>query len=58
MSNLSEKERKAKFNKLSNIFNIKLIKGNIKFIVYMKNYINNGENLNKSLLIEVLKTNN
>ena len=51
MSSLSVKERKAKFNKLSNILNIKLIKGNIKFIVYMKNYIknciNNGENLNK-----------
>ena len=50
ISNLSTKERKAKFNKLSNDLNTKLIKGNRNFACYVKNYINNGENL-----IEVLK---
>ena len=47
MSNLSTKERKAKFNKLSNDLNIKLIKGNKNFILYAKDCINNGENLRK-----------
>ena len=47
MSNLSTKERKAKFNKLSNDLNIKLIKGNKNFILYAKDCINNAENLRK-----------
>ena len=38
---LSTKETKAKFNKLSNDLNVKLIKGIGNFIIYMKNYINN-----------------
>ena len=38
---LSTKETKAKFNKLSNDLNVKLIKGIGDFIIYMKNYINN-----------------
>ena len=45
MPSLLKKETKAKLNKLSNDLNIKLIKGNRNFILYMKNYINNGENL-------------
>ena len=44
---LSIKQRKAKFNKLSNGVNIKLIKGNRNFILYTNNYINNGKNLNE-----------
>ena len=32
---------------MSNNFNIKLIKRNRNFILYMKNYINNGKYLNK-----------
>ena len=47
MSNLSTKERKAKFNKLPNDLNIKLIKRNKNFILYGKDCINNGENLRK-----------
>ena len=47
MPSLLKKETKAKLNKLSNDLNIKLIKGNRNFILYMKNYINNGENLRK-----------
>lgn len=47
MSNQSTKETKAKFNKLSNDLDMKLIKGNRNFILYMKSYINNGENLGK-----------
>ena len=47
MSILSTKETKSKFNKLSNDLNIKLIKRNRNFILYIKNYINNGENLRK-----------
>ena len=46
MSILSTKS-KSKFNKLSNDLNIKLIKRNRNFILYIKNYINNGENLRK-----------
>ena len=45
MPGLSTKKTKANFNKFSNDLNIKLIKGNRNFILYMKNYINNGENL-------------
>ena len=47
MPNLSTKEVKVKFNKLSHYLNIKLIKGNRNFILYIKDYINNGKNLNK-----------
>ena len=47
MLNLSTKEKKAKFNKLSNNLNIKLIIGNKNFILYMKDYISNGKNLSK-----------
>ena len=39
MSNLTIKERKSKFNKLSNSLNIKLIKGDQKSIQYMVDYI-------------------
>ena len=46
MLNLSTKETKAKFNKSSKDLNFKL-KGNKNFIVYMKEYINNDENLRK-----------
>ena len=42
---LSTKETKAKFNKLSNDLNVKLIKGIGNFIIYMKNYINNRKTL-------------
>ena len=38
MSSLSTKETKAKFNKLSNDLNIKLITSNRKFNRYMKSY--------------------
>ena len=37
-----------KFNKLSNNLNIKLIKGTRNSILYIKDYINNGENLKKA----------
>ena len=40
MSSLSIKERKSKFNKLSNSLNIKLIKGDKKGIQNMVDYIN------------------
>ena len=49
MSSLTKKE---KFNKLPNDLNIKLIKGTKNFILYMKDYINNGENLNKNQFFE------
>ena len=52
MSSLTEKKRKKKFNKLPNDLNIKLIKGTKNFILYMKDYINNGENLNKKQFFE------
>ena len=45
MSNLTIKEGKTKFNKLSNSLNIKLIKGYKKNIQYMIDYINTGKNL-------------
>ena len=35
------KERKMKFNKLSNNLNIKFIQGTRNSILYMKDYINN-----------------
>ena len=44
-ANLSIKERKVKFKKFSNDLNIKLIKGNRNFILYMKDYINNGKKI-------------
>ena len=47
MSSLSIKQRKGKYNKLSNDVNIKLIKGNRNVIIYSNNYINNGKNLNE-----------
>ena len=47
MSSLSIKQRKGKYNKLSNDVNIKLIKGNRNVIIYTNNYINNGKNLNE-----------
>ena len=50
MSNLTKK--KEKFNKLPNDLNIKLIKGTKNFILYMKDYINNGGNLNKNQFFE------
>ena len=50
MSNLTKK--KEKFNKLPNDLNIKLIKGAKNFILYMKDYINNGGNLNKNQFFE------
>ena len=43
LSNFSLKERKEKFNKVSNYLNIRLIRGNRNIIFYMKNYINNGK---------------
>ena len=52
MSSLTEKKRKKKINKLPNDLNIKLIKGTKNFILYMKDYINNGENLNKKQFFE------
>ena len=50
MSSLSIKQRKGKYNKLSNDVNIKLIKGNRNVIIYTNNYINNGKNLNEKPL--------
>ena len=59
MSNLSIKERKVKFQKLSNDLYIQLIKGYRKFFLYMKNYwkiliksliINNNKKANSFLL--------
>ena len=44
-TNPTIKEREMKFNILSNDLNIKLIKGTRNSIFYMKEYINNGENL-------------
>ena len=43
LSHLSIKERKEKFKKLSTYLNIRLIRANRNFILYMKNYINNGK---------------
>ena len=41
MPSLSTKERKDKFNKLSNDLYIKLINGNRSVIFYMKKHIDN-----------------
>ena len=45
MPNLTIKERKSKFNRLSNRLNIIQIKG------YMVDYINKGKTLKQNLLI-------
>ena len=45
LTKVNKIERKMKFNKLSNDLNIKLIEGTNDTISYMKDYINNGENL-------------
>ena len=47
MSSLSTKETKAKFNKLSNDLNIKLVTGSRNFIFYINSYIYKRENLRK-----------
>ena len=47
MLNITVKCKKSKFNKLSNSLNIKLTKGNKKYIQYMVDYINKGENIIK-----------
>lgn len=57
MSNLSAEERKMKFKKLSGDLNIKLIKENRNFILYVKDYISNGKNLNKKPIDFSMKTN-
>ena len=57
MPTLSTKERKCKFNKLFNDLNIKLIKGNRSLIVYIKQHINNGENLTKRSIDLSIKIN-
>lgn len=57
MSNLSAEERKMKFKKLSDDLNIKLIKKNRNFILYVKDYISNGKNLNKKPIDFSMKTN-
>lgn len=57
MSNLSAEERKMKFKKLSDDLNIKLIKENWNFILYVKDYISNGKNLNKKPIDFSMKTN-
>ena len=50
MSSPSTKETKARFNKLSNCLNIKSLKGNRNFILHMKRYIDDGENLCKKTI--------
>ena len=57
MSNLSAEERKMKFKKLSDDLNIELIKENRNFILYVKDYISNGKNLNKKPIDFSMKTN-
>lgn len=57
MPTLSTKERKCKFDKLFNDLNIKLIKGNGSLIVYIKQHINNGENLTKRSIDLIIKIN-
>ena len=47
LSNLTIKERKSRFNKLSNSLYIKLIKGDKRDIQYMVDCINKDENLVK-----------
>ena len=56
MSSLTKKERKFKFNKLSNDLNIKLIKRTKHSFLYMKDYINNGGNFNKNPIDLSLKS--
>ena len=46
-----------KFKKLSDDLNIKLIKENWNFILYVKDYISNGKNLNKKPIDFSMKTN-
>ena len=41
MSSPTRKERKMKFNKLSNNLNVKFMQGTRNSILYMKDYINN-----------------
>ena len=55
MSNPTIKEREMKFNILSNDLNIKLIKRTRNSIFYMKEYINNRENLTIKLIDSNLK---
>ena len=50
MSNPAIKEREMKFNKLYKDLNIKLIKRTRYSLPCMKEYMNNRENLKKSLL--------
>ena len=50
MLNLTIKERKSKFNKLSDSLNIKLIEGCKKDIQYMVHYINNDKKLKTKLI--------
>ena len=50
MSNLTIKERKSKFNKISNSLNIKLIKGCKEDIQYMVDYINKGKSFETKLI--------
>ena len=51
MSNLTIKERKIKFNKLSNGLNIKLIKGDKKYIQYMVDILIKEKTLKQNILI-------
>ena len=57
MSHLSIKERKSKFNKLSSSLNIKLKKGDKKYIQHILDYINKGKKLKKNLLVHIIKAN-
>ena len=50
MSSPTRKERKMKFNKLSNNLNIKFIQGTGNSILYMKDYINNKKKINRNLI--------
>ena len=50
MSNSAIKKIKIKANKLPNDFNIKLIKGNKKYIRYITDFINNGKNIKIKLI--------
>ena len=45
LTQISKIEREMKFNRLPNYLNIKLIEGTNDTIFYMKDYINNGENV-------------
>ena len=50
MSNSTIKKIKIKANNLPNDFNIKLIKGNKKYIRYITDFINNGKNIKIKLI--------